>query len=100
MRDDGVHEAVMVDQVITNLIADKKGNYVDCTFGLGGHALAILKKLDLEAKLTGIDRDPESLLKVNEVLEKDKRFSFINDKFGNIQNYFDPKSLDGILVDL
>ena len=100
MRDDGVHEAVMVDQVITNLIADKKGNYVDCTFGLGGHAFAILKKLDLEAKLTGIDRDPESLLKVNEVLEKDKRFSFINDKFGNIQNHFNPKSLDGILVDL
>ena len=90
----------MVDQVITNLIADKKGNYVDCTFGLGGHAFAILKKLDLEAKLTGIDRDPESLLRVNEVLEKDKRFSFINDKFGNIQNHFDPKSLDGILVDL
>ena len=100
MRDHGVHEAVMVDQVITNLIADKKGNYVDCTFGLGGHAFAILKKLDSEAKLTGIDRDPESLLEVNEVLENDKRFSFINDKFGNIQNHFDPKSLDGILVDL
>ena len=55
MRDHGVHEAVMVDQVINNLIADKKGNYVDCTFGLGGHAFAILKKLDSEAKLTGID---------------------------------------------
>ena len=100
MRDHGVHEAVMVDQVITNLIADKKGTYVDCTFGLGGHSFAILKKLDSEAKLTGIDRDPESLLKINEVLENDKRFSFINDKFGNIQNHFDPKSLDGILVDL
>ena len=39
-------------------------------------------------------------MKANEVLEKDKRFSFINDKFGNIQSHFDPKSLDGILVDL
>ena len=29
-----------------------------------------------------------------------KNFSFINDKFGNIQNHFDPLSLDGILVDL
>jgi len=100
LRDQGIHEAVMVDQVIKNLIADKKGNYVDCTFGLGGHASAILKKLDSEARLTGIDRDPESLKKVNETLGKDKRFSFINDKFGNIQSYFDPKSLDGILVDL
>jgi len=100
LRDHGIHEAVMVDQVIKNLIADKKGNYVDCTFGQGGHASAILKKLDSEARLTGIDRDPESLMKVSETLGKDKRFSFINDKFGNIQRYFDPKSLDGILVDL
>ena len=100
MRDHGVHEAVMVDQVITNLVADKKGNYVDCTFGLGGHSFEILKKLDSDAKLTGIDRDPESLLKANKVLGKDKRFSFINDKFGNIQSHFGPKSLDGILVDL
>jgi len=100
LRDQGVHEAVMVEQVITNLIADKKGNYVDCTFGLGGHASAILKKLDPEAKLIGIDRDPESLIKINKTLVKDKRFSFINDKFGNIQSYFEPKSLDGILVDL
>ena len=100
MRDVGVHEAVMVDQVITNLIGDKKGNYVDCTFGQGGHASAILKNLDSEAKLIGIDRDQESLMKVNKTLADDKRFSFINDKFGNIQSYFDPKSLDGILVDL
>jgi len=100
LRDHGVHEAVMVDQVITNLVADKKGNYVDCTFGLGGHSFEILKKLDSDAKLTGIDRDPESLLKANKVLGKDKRFSFINDKFGNIQSHFGPKSLDGILVDL
>jgi len=90
----------MVEQVIKNLVADKKGNYVDCTFGLGGHSIEILKQLDSDAKLTGIDRDPESLLKANKVLRKDKRFSFINDKFGNIQNHFDPKSLDGILVDL
>ncbi len=100
MRDLGVHEAIMVEQVIKNLVADKKGNYVDCTFGLGGHSIEILKQLDSDAKLTGIDRDPESLLKANKVLRKDKRFSFINDKFGNIQNHFDPKSLDGILVDL
>tara|TARA_B100000029_G_scaffold92269_1_gene82207 strand:- start:869 stop:1756 length:888 start_codon:yes stop_codon:yes gene_type:complete len=100
LRDLGVHEAIMVEQVIKNLVADKKGNYVDCTFGLGGHSIEILKQLDSDAKLTGIDRDPESLLKANKVLRKDKRFSFINDKFGNIQNHFDPKSLDGILVDL
>ena len=100
MRDYGVHEAVMVNQVIQNLISDKKGSYVDCTFGIGGHASAILERLSSDAKLIGIDRDPESLKKVSEVFKKDKRFSFINDKFGNIQNHFQQDSLDGILVDL
>ena len=54
MRDQGIHEAVMVDQVIKNLIADKKGNYVDCTFGLGGHASAILKKFKMLSVCSGV----------------------------------------------
>ena len=71
MRDYVIHEAVMVDQVIENLIADKKGNYVDCTFGLGGHASAILKRLDSEAQLTGIDRkDAFSRLKAGKMSVK------------------------------
>ena len=100
MREPGIHEAVMVDQVISNLIANKNGSYVDCTFGLGGHTSAILKNLDSEAELIGIDRDPESFEAANEVIKKDKRFSFINDKFGNLEDHFPGESLDGILVDL
>jgi len=100
LRDYGVHEAVMVDQAITNLIVDKRGNYVDCTFGLGGHSSAILNNLDSEAQLTAIDRDPKSIKKANEVIKRDKRFSFINDNFGNIENHFHSESLNGILVDL
>ena len=100
MREPRIHEAVMVDQVISNLLVNKKGSYVDCTFGLGGHASAILKNLDSEAELIGIDRDPESFEAANEVIKKDKRFSFINDKFGNLEDHFPGESLDGILVDL
>ena len=40
------HEAVMVKEVINNLIFDKNGSYVDCTFGMGGHSAAILNSLD------------------------------------------------------
>jgi len=100
LREPGIHEAVMVDQVISNLIVNKKGSYVDCTFGLGGHTSAILKNLDSEAELVGIDRDPESFEAANEVIKKDNRFSFINDKFGNLEDHFPGESLDGILVDL
>ena len=54
------HEAVMVKEVINNLILDKQGSYIDGTFGLGGHSKSILENLELTASLTAIDRDPES----------------------------------------
>ena len=90
----------MVEQVINNLVLNRKGNYVDCTFGLGGHSLAILNNLDPEAKLTALDRDPISVEAANEVSENDVRFTFINDKFGHLAKHFDDETVDGILLDL
>jgi peptidoglycan/xylan/chitin deacetylase (PgdA/CDA1 family) len=39
------HEAVMVEEVLDNLVYKENGNYVDCTFGVGGHSKKILDKL-------------------------------------------------------
>ena len=55
-----LHRAVMVDQVINHLILNNQGNYVDCTFGLGGHTSAILDNLGTQGFLTSIDRDSAS----------------------------------------
>ena len=48
------HEAVMVNEVLENLVFEQNGKYVDCTFGAGGHSLEILKKilLDVNKKAT------------------------------------------------
>ncbi len=100
MRDKIAHEAVMVNQVINSLIVDKKGIYLDSTFGLGGHSSAILNNLDNEATLFGLDRDPECQKFADEIKELDKRFLFINDRFSNLQTHFLKESLDGVLVDL
>ena len=35
------HETVMVQEVIKNLLINNQGNYVDCTFGQGGHTAAV-----------------------------------------------------------
>ena len=51
------HEAVMVEEVLTYLVIDKNGVYIDCTFGAGGHSQEILKELQDEGRLIGIDRD-------------------------------------------
>ena len=39
------HISVMPEEVIENLLHNKDGDYLDCTFGMGGHSKAILKKL-------------------------------------------------------
>ena len=99
MRDD-IHEAVMVKEVINNLIFDKNGSYVDCTFGMGGHSAAILNSLDKQGNLTSIDKDSSCRKIAMKLTLQDKRMKFINDNFGNIEKYFKRDSLNGVLLDL
>ena len=94
------HEAVMVEQVIKNLLLNKQGNYVDCTFGLGGHTSAILGSLGEKGHLTALDKDSFSDEMALKISLEDKRMRFINDSFGNIEKYFEKDSLDGVLLDL
>ena len=94
------HQAVMVKEVINNLILDKEGNYIDCTFGLGGHTKAILRNLESNAALTSIDRDSESSSYARTLSKEDKRFTFIHDNFGNLKDHFSDKTIDGIFLDL
>jgi len=55
------HEPVLLDKVLEYLTPSRKdGTLVDATVGLGGHAEALLEKHP-DARLIGIDRDPEAL---------------------------------------
>ena len=94
------HEAVMVKEVLTYLVVDKNGVYIDCTFGAGGHSQEILENLQGKGKLIGIDRDISVKDKVPASLRRDKRFSLISDKFSNLKDHAKKDSIDGILVDL
>mgnify|MGYP001968299125 FL=1 len=88
----------MPEEVIENLLHDNDGDYLDCTFGMGGHSKAILKKLSKRGSLKAIDKDP----KVFQFSKKinDTRFEFINSSFSDLQDYFINDSFDGILLDL
>jgi 16S rRNA (cytosine1402-N4)-methyltransferase len=94
------HEAVMVEEVLTYLVIDKNGVYIDCTFGAGGHSQEILKELQDEGRLIGIDRDVNVRDKVPLNLKSDKRFSLISDRFSKLKDHVKKDSIDGILVDL
>jgi 16S rRNA (cytosine1402-N4)-methyltransferase len=55
------HIPVLLEEVLNYLNTGREGAYVDCTLGLGGHALEILKR-NPKASLIGFDIDENSLL--------------------------------------
>ena len=94
------HEAVMVEEVLENLVFKNNGTYVDCTFGAGGHSLEILKKLDSLGSLVSFDKDIQATLNLPIEFIGEARFKLINDSFSNIKKYFKNDSIDGVLIDL
>ena len=74
---DNVHEAVMVNEVLDNLILDDQGHYLDCTYGMGGHSKAMLNKLSLKGFLHVMDRDPHSTQLAQNLADRDKRVNVI-----------------------
>ena len=57
----GMHRAIMVPEVLQAL-APKPGEVaVDCTLGFGGHARAILERIQPGGRLIGLDVDPIEL---------------------------------------
>jgi len=92
------HEPVLLKETLNNLIYDKSGSYLDCTFGLGGHSKKILENLNLDGSLYSIDKDKEVKHYAN--LIKDKRFNFQTSTFSNISSLFSKNTMNGVLFDL
>ncbi len=55
------HVSVMVREVLEYLAPQPGGRYLDGTLGFGGHASALLRAVDGQAALLGLDRDPQAL---------------------------------------
>ncbi|WP_262887203.1 16S rRNA (cytosine(1402)-N(4))-methyltransferase RsmH [Blattabacterium cuenoti] len=94
------HNPVMLQESVKLLITNKKGIYVDATFGCGGHSLEILKQLNTQAILIAVDQDKESI-KNNCI--KDQRLHLFHDNFINIKHILkriNIKKISGLLVDL
>lgn len=99
--DTAYHAPVMVGEVL-ELIQPKAGVYLDGTLGGGGHAEALLSS-NPEARLIGVDRDPDALR------EAGSRLARFGDRVKLVQaNYADAvdsaalaeSSLSGVLLDL
>jgi len=96
-----IHIPVLVEEVMNYLDVKRKGIYVDCTLGLGGHAVEILKR-NPDARLIGFDIDEKSLLKAKEKLEPyADRVELYHSDFRYLPDLnIDFSSIIGILLDL
>ena len=92
------HEPVLLKETLNNLIYDKSGSYLDCTFGLGGHSKKILENLNSDGSLYSIDKDKEVKHYAN--LIKDERFNFQTSTFSDISSLFSKNTMNGVLFDL
>ncbi len=93
------HVPALLRETIEGLSIKPDGIYVDCTFGGGGHAREILKKLDQGGKLLGFDQDEDAF---NNIIA-DERFIFVHSNFRYLKNFLKfhkIEKVDGILADL
>ena len=100
-----VHEPVLLNETVDNLVMNKDGIYVDGTIGFAGHASKIISKLNNNGKLIGIDLDPYALKCSNDNLSKfpKKSYSLYKGNFSDFPTIIKKigiAKVDGLVVDL
>lgn len=94
------HTAVLLKESVDVLVQNKKGFYLDGTFGCGGHSKEILNRLQPDGRLLAFDRDPEAVVLAKELALKDVRFEIKQTNFSCLEDFVAQNSVDGILLDL
>ena len=103
-----IHTPVLLQEVLHYLAPQPNENFIDATFGFGGHSFEILKRNGPRGKVLGLDVDAESLaqarqFKKDECVQYGERLQLVNANFNNLaevakQENFSP--VNGILMDL
>ena len=97
------HIPVLLDEVLKELVQSKEGVYVDATFGRGGHSRALLRVLDTNAQVIGLDQDPQAVAAGDQLAVAESRFTVQQARFSALQEVLAGlglDSVDGVLMDL
>jgi len=92
------HVPVLLNESVNGLEIKANGDYVDVTFGGGGHSREIFSRLK-SGRLFAFDQDEDAAANIIH----DDRFFFIRHNFKYIRNflkYYGVDQVDGILADL
>ena len=95
-----IHEPVLLKEILEYFNPQPGQNFIDGTFGGGGHGLAILERIKPDGVLIGIDWDPHAVQD-----SSNKNLILINDNYRNLKNIFVKNdqgisNISGILLDL
>jgi 16S rRNA (cytosine1402-N4)-methyltransferase len=96
------HEPVLTREVLDFLRPERGGVFVDCTVGMGGHALAMLEAG--AGKVIGLDRDPAALALAADALAKyGDRVELVHSDYREVNSVLDARDIDrvrGVLADM
>lgn len=102
--DSFVHIPVLLNETIDGLNIKPNGIYVDCTMGGAGHSSEILKRLNKNGLLIGIDQDDFAISRGSSVLSKiSDNFKVVKANFVNLKDVLKELNInkvDGIIYDL
>ena len=96
---DTYHVPVLLDESINGLNLHPDGEYIDVTFGGGGHSREILRRLPQGSRLFSFDQDADAERNIVD----DDRFTFVRSNFRYLKNwmrYYEIDHIDGLLADL
>ena len=101
------HIPVLLEEAMEYLNVRRGGTYVDLTLGLGGHSVAVAKRLGPEGTLICFDRDQDAMAKGRMRLEAlaaepgvvMPRLKFATRAFSEAATVVEAGSADGLLAD-
>ncbi len=98
------HESVFLNEAVEGLNVRPDGFYIDGTYGRGGHAAAILGRLDESGRLWLVDQDPEAVAHAQAHFGDDPRCRVVAASFRSLGAVLAEAGcegcVDGLLLDL
>ena len=100
-----MHIPVLLNEILEYLDPKPNENFIDCTVGEGGHALAMLKLTAPDGKMLGIDRDADMVARLRErvrVMGMGDRFIIHHGNFSDLADIAEGykfAQVQGILFD-
>ncbi|MDD5738857.1 MAG: 16S rRNA (cytosine(1402)-N(4))-methyltransferase RsmH [Candidatus Pacebacteria bacterium] len=97
------HIPVLKDEVIEYLDPKPNQNFVDCTFGFGGHTEAILEKIKPNGRVLGIEWDQDKIKYQKSNIKNKGKIILVNDSYVNLKDIVNRENfgpINGILLDV